>query len=198
MPALKPTDFHATIRWLGRVPEAGKGLRSEAVERLELGFEGPVGERHSGLTRASCSRVLKQHPRGTTIRNSRQISMMSVEEIAAIAERMGLATLEPEWLGATVVVEGLPDLSHIPPSSRLQGPDGVTLAVDMENRPCVLPGREIEQEHAGIGARFKPAAAGRRGVVAWVERPGALHLGDALRLHIPDQPVWAHIEAVLR
>ena len=162
MPALKPTDFHATIRWLGRVPEEGKGLQSVAVDWLELGFEGPVGERHSGLTRPSCSRVLSQHPRGTVIRNSRQVSMISAEEIAGIAERMALDVVEPEWLGVSVVVEGLPDFSHIPPSSRLQGPDGVTLVVDMENRPCVLPGREIEVAHEGFGARFKPAAKGRR------------------------------------
>lgn len=198
MPALKPTDFTATVRWLGRVPETDEGLRSVAVDHLELGFEGAVGERHSGLTRPSCSRLLSQHPRGTEIRNVRQLAMMSVEEIARIAERMGLGSLEHEWLGTSVVLEGLPDFSHIPPSSRLQGPDGLTLAVDMENRPCVLPGREIETEREGFGKRFKPAAAGLRGVTAWVERPGRLALGDVLTLHIPDQPFWAHIEAVRR
>ena len=48
----------------------------------------------------------------------------------------------------------------------------------------------------GFGARFKPAADGRRGVTAWVERPGRLALGETLQLSIPDQRVWAHIEAV--
>ena len=196
MPALKTTDFHAKILWLGRVPLEGDGLRSEPVEALDLRFEGAVGERHSGLTRPSCSRVLSQHQRGTEIRNVRQLAIVSAEELAAIAERMGLARIEPEWIGASMVVEGLPDFSHIPPSSRLQGPDGTTLAVDMENRPCVLPGREIEIERDGFGARFKPAADGRRGVTAWVERPGRLAVGETLQLSIPDQRVWAHIEAV--
>lgn len=196
MPALKPTEFLASIVWLGRVPADGEGLRSVAASRLDLGFEGAAGERHSGATRPSCSRVLAQHPRNTEIRNSRQLAITSAEEMAKIAERMGLETLEPEWMGCSIVLEGLPDLSHIPPSSRLQGPDGVTLVVDMENRPCVLPGREIEQERQGFGARFKPAAEGRRGVVAWVERPGTLRLGEDLRLHVPDQPLWAHYEAL--
>ena len=31
---------------------------------------------------------------------------------------------------------------------------------------------------------------GRRGVVAWVERPGVLELGQSLTLHIPDQRAW--------
>jgi hypothetical protein len=28
-----------------------------------------------------------------------------------------------------------------------------------------------------------------------VEREGRFALGDTIRLHIPDQPVWAHLDA---
>ena len=66
----------------------------------------------------------------------------------------------------------------------------MTITVDMENVPCVLPGREIEADHTGYGAAFKPAANGRRGVTAWVERPGALKRGDKMQLFVPDQPLW--------
>ncbi len=190
MPALIPTDFTAKILWLGLVPEAGDGLRSEPRDALDLAFAGPVGERHGGLTRPSCSRVTAQHPRGTEIANARQLSVVSQEELSATAEAMGLERIAPEWVGATVILEGIPDFTHVPPSSRLQGADGVTLVVDMENRPCVLPGREIEQEQAGFGARYKPAAKDRRGVTAWVERPGRLVLGETMRLHVPDQRAW--------
>jgi hypothetical protein len=190
MPALKPTDHIATITWLGLVPEAHTGLRATPRDALELDWGGPVGERHAGLTRASCSRVTAQYPRGTEIANVRQLSILSAEEIAAIAERMDLATLDPAWLGATIVVEGIADFSHLPPSARLQGPDGACLVVDMQNRPCVLPGREIEAEHPDRGKRFKRAAEGRRGVTAWVERHGRLAVGDALRLFVPDQRPW--------
>lgn len=196
MPALKPTEFSGTIRWLGRVPVAGDGLRSEPAETLSIGFAGAAGERHSGLTRPSCSRVTSQHPRGTEIANARQLTVLSAEEIAQTAERMGLDAIDPAWVGASIILQGLPDVTHLPPSSRLQAPDGTTLVIDMENRPCVLPGREIDHEHDGFGKLYKRAAEGRRGVTAWVERPGTLRLGDVLTLHVPDQRLWARAEAV--
>lgn len=196
MPALKPTDFTARITWLGRVADRESSLMAEPLEEMELSFAGLAGEAHGGLTRPSCPRVVAQHPRGTEIRNTRQLSLLSAEELAGIAAEMGVERLDPAWLGASVVVEGIPDFTHLPPSSRLQGPDGVTLVIDMENRPCNLPARVIEQHLPGTGRGFKAAAKGRRGVTAWVERPGVLRPGDVLRLHIPDQPAWAHIEAV--
>lgn len=67
----------------------------------------------------------------------------------------------------------------------------MTLTVDMENRLCKLPGREIEAESLGYGAAFKSAAEGRRGVTASVERTGRLELGDGLRHFVPDQPAWS-------
>lgn len=191
MPALIATDHHATVTWLGRVSGTQAGIGSVAAESLTLTFAGAEGEAHSGLTRPSCSRVLALHPRGTTIRNTRQLAIASAEELSAIAAGMGLRQLAPEYLGLSVVLEGIVDFSHVPPSSRLQAENGVTLVIDIENRPCTLPSREIEAAHPGFGKAFKPAAAGRRGVVAWVEREGRLTLGDRLRLFIPDQPAWA-------
>ena len=194
MPALKPSDFGATITWLGQVPANPSGIASVSLNELELGFEGPIGDSHSGLTRPSCSRVTAQHPKGTEIANARQLSVVSAEECEVIAQTMGLDAIDPTWLGATMVLRGIPDFTHVPPSSRLQGPDGVTLVVDMENRPCHLPAREIEAEHPRQGKAFKAAAKQRRGITAWVERPGTLKIGDTLRLHVPDQPVWPHLE----
>lgn len=193
MPALKPTEFRAVIRWIGRVEDRGAGLRSGALERAMLGFAGLDGEAHGGETRVSCSRVTAQHPKGTEIANVRQLSVLSVEEMARIAADMGLERLEPDYLGATLVIEGIPDFTLVPPSSRLQAPSGATLVIDMENRPCLWPAKEVEAEHAGHGKRFMAAAQNRRGVTAWVERGGEIALGDELVLHIPDQPVWPHL-----
>ncbi|MDJ0820490.1 MAG: sulfurase [Paracoccaceae bacterium] len=191
MPALKPTDYMAEVIWLGAVPPEGTGIAGAAISDMELTWDGPVGERHAGKTRPSCSRVTSQHPRGTEIANVRQLSILSGEDMAAIARDMDLPEVDPTLLGASMVVEGIPDFTRIPPSSRLQGPDGVTLVVDMENRPCTLPAKEIEAVQPGYGKAFKPAALGRRGVTAWVERPGRLAIGDTLRLHVPDQRAWA-------
>lgn len=194
MPALKLTEFSCRIVWLGRVEDRAAALASQPVQSLAARFDGPEGEAHGGINRPSCSRVLHLHPRDTPIRNVRQFSILSVEEMTRIAEKMGVEALQPEWLGMTMLVEGLPDFTHLPPSSRLQGPDGVTLVVDMENRPCQLPAKVIETHLPGKGKAFKSAAAGLRGVTAWVEREGVLSLGDDLRLAIPDQPVWAHLD----
>ena len=67
---------------------------------------------------------------------------------------------------------------------------GTTLTVDLENAPCNLPAREIENEHPGFGKAFKAAAMGRRGITAWVERPGPLAVGDTVSLFTPTQRGW--------
>jgi len=191
MPALVPTDHYATITWLGTVPDRAAGLKAYAKQSLVLSFAGADGETHSGLTRPSCSRVLSQYPRDTVIRNTRQLCVMSAEEIAAIAATMGIDALDPSYLGASIVIEGISDFTHVPPSSRLQGASGATLVIDMENRPCTLPAREIEADMPGRGKAFKSAAKDQRGVTAWVEREGVLMLGERMRLHVPDQRTWA-------
>ncbi|SDN48835.1 MOSC domain-containing protein [Lutimaribacter pacificus] len=196
MPALIPTDFSATVTWLGVVESDDRtALIATPRDALELRFEGLAGSVHGGRVRASCSRVVAQHPRGTPIANERQLSILSEEELARVATEMGLDALDPARLGASIVMRGLPDLSLLPPSSRLQGPDGATLVVDMQNRPCHLPARSIETVEPSKGRLFKRAADGRRGVTAWVQREGRIALGDTLRLHIPDQPAWPHLEA---
>lgn len=191
MPALVPTEHFGTITWLGVVPDREASLRAKAVDQLCLTFGGPEGEAHSGLTRPSCARVTSQYPLETEIKNTRQVTLLCADEIAKTAAEMGLDQLEPELVGATIVVSGIPDFTHIPPSSRLQGENGATLTVDMVNRPCQLPAREIEAVAPGFGKAYKAAAKGRRGVTASVEREGQLILGERLRLHIPDQRAWS-------
>lgn len=191
MAALIRTEHVGVLRWLGRVADRDAGLRSAPVETLVLRFEGAEQESHGGLTRPACSRVAALHPRGTAIRNTRQLSLLCAAELAAIAAAMGLSELDPELVGANAVVEGLPDFTHLPPGARLQGETGATVTIDMENLPCQLPAREIERAAPGFGARFKAAAAGRRGVTAWVEREGTWRLGERLSLFVPAQRPWA-------
>lgn len=192
MPALIETAQIATVEWLGAVPAdiAEDRVNSEPARALDLDLGGVVGDHHYGQTRPACVRVKHLYARGTPIRNTRQLSIVSKEELDAIASEIGLSELNPCWLGATMVVSGIPDFTHVPPSSRLQAASGLTLVVDMENRPCVWPGREIERDHPGLGPKFKPAAANRRGVTAWVEHPGTVEIGDRFRLFVPDQPAW--------
>ncbi len=190
MPALAPTEYSCTVAWLGHVRSRAASLRAKPLASMPLSFAGYDDEDHAGLTRPSCSRVLSLYPRDTPIRNTRQISIVSAEELDQIGAEIGLERIEPEWLGASVVVRGLPDFTHIPPSARLQAENGTTLCVDMENQPCVWPGKEIEIEAPGKGKLFKTAAQDRRGVTAWVEREGTLAVGDRLNLFIPSQRAW--------
>ena len=192
MPALLATKHKARVKWLGHMlPRTEPAVSGVAVQRLDLTFDGVAGVPYGGKIRPSCSRVKTQHPEGTEISNVRQLSIVSAEEIAEIAAAIGLKAMDPTWMGATVVVEGIDDFTHIPPSSRLQSGSGTTLVVDMLNQPCHQPGLAIERVHGGRGKGFKAAAAGRRGVTAWVERPGPLAVGDVLTLHVPGQRAWS-------
>ncbi len=195
MPILKPTEFVGTVTWLGGVRAASDLLWAEPAAEIYAGFAGVAGEVHAGITVPSCSRMNAQYPQGTEVRNTRQLSVLAAEQLAEIAARMGIAALSPSLVGATMVVQGIPDFSHIPPGSRLQAVSGATLVVNLNNRPCTIPAGAIEAAHPGFGAKFKPAAKDRRGIVAWVEREGWFRLGDAVRLHVPDQRVWAHLDA---
>ena len=190
MPALAPTDIVGTVTWIGIVPDRDASLKSAACDDVPLTFAGIAGEAHGGLTRASCSRVVSQYPKGTEIRNVRQLSVLSAEEMSEIAADCGMETLDPALVGASLVISGIPDFTHLPPSSRLQLPSGATLVVDMENRPCHLPAKPINADHPGAGDKFKAAAKGKRGVTAWVEREGVMRVGDSVRLHVPDQRAW--------
>jgi len=192
MPALIPTSLTARVTWLGfqPVPVEKLVITARPLDEMRLTFAGYAGEVHAGLTRPSCSRVMKQHPKGTEIRNVRQLCVVSAEEMAEVAADMWLEEMDYAWVGASLVLEGIPDFTHLPPSSRLQGPDGVTLVVDMENLPCQEPAVTIEKALPGQGKGFKAAAKDKRGVTAWVEREGVLRLGDILTLHVPAQRAW--------
>jgi hypothetical protein len=131
MPALLPTDFTATITWLGRVDDRTATLRANPVPEVRATYAGVAGDEHAGLTRPACSRTVAQYPKGTEIRNVRQFSVLSAEDLAAIARDMEVERVEPAWVGASLVLEGIPDFTHVPPSSRLQTEGGTTLVVDM-------------------------------------------------------------------
>jgi hypothetical protein len=197
MPALIPTDHYGTIIWLGfqPIPVADLIITAEPLAEMALGFDGLAGETHAGLTRPSCSRVKAQYPRGTEIANVRQLCIVSAEEMAAVAATLGMDRIDPAWVGASVVLSGIPDFTHIPPSSRLQADNGTTLTVDMENHPCIEPAATMRRAlNLATPPDFKAAATGKRGVTAWVERPGCLRVGDRVRLHVPGQRAWALLQ----
>ncbi len=164
----------------------GKDFVSAAVPALELTFEGIPGDVHSGLTRKSGGRE-PWYPRGTIIRNERQVSILSVEELAEIGERLGLEPFRPEWIGANLVLQGIDGLTRLPPRTQLMFPSGATIRIDGDNNPCRHAGRAIVRhvpERPDLEFGFVKAAEGRRGLVGWVEREGTIQPGDTVAIRI--------------
>ncbi len=169
-------------------------FQTEAVDALTLDFTGIAGDFHAGYTRKSGGRE-PWYPRGTEMRNERQLSIVAPDELAEVAARMGLAEIRPEWIGANLLLAGVERLSMLPSGTMLFFKGGVTLKIDAQNGPCRLAGRSVA-EHAGMvdiqeGALAFPKAAKRlRGLVAWVEKPGRIEAGEAVWVRIPEQWIY--------
>jgi hypothetical protein len=169
-------------------------FRTRAVETLALGFDGIEGDYHAGFTRRSGGRE-PWYPRGTEMRNERQLSIVAADELAIVAERMGIAELRPEWIGANLVLEGIPNLSMLPSASLLFFKGGVTLKVDAQNHPCRYSGRSIAENAGladvyGVALAFVKAAKRLRGLVGWVEKPGIISHGEEVSVRVPEQWIW--------
>jgi len=174
-----------------------KTSRQDGFEKLEkdslnLLLSGPEGDCHAGFTREADSRTLKLYKRGTPIRNVRQVTIVAPEELAEVATKMGLPEIDPVWLGANMLLSGVPDLTLLPPSTRIQFPSGATIVVDMENAPCTQVSKAIVQRHGEVGWDFVKAATNKRGVTGWVEREGEVKVGDVATLFFPPQRLYAH------
>ncbi|MGI6852375.1 MOSC domain-containing protein [Mesorhizobium sp. 1B3] len=178
----------------GTFAATSRHFETRAVESLVLGFDGIEGDFHAGFTRRSGGRE-PWYPRGTEMRNERQISIVAPDELAVIAERMGIDQVEPEWIGANLLISGIPRLSMLPAGTLLFFKRGVTLKVDAQNGPCRIAGRSIA-EHAGMpdldtGSLLFPKVAKRlRGLVAWVEKPGRITKGEEISVRIPQQWIY--------
>lgn len=152
------------------------------VASLMLTLGGLQGDRHEGETRKSCART-PWHSRGTRIANTRQLSLVSVEDCQDIAEALGVETVDPALLGPNLVLTGIAALSLMPPATRLQFPSGATIFITEQNVPCRHPGARIAAAYGNprLATAFARAATGRRGLLALVEREGAVHSGDFVR-----------------
>lgn len=192
MAILKPTTLTGRIDGIF-VNQSGETTEPNEIDRIHATFAGLDGDAYSSLTRPACVRTKRQYRPGTNIRNVRQITIASAEELTDIGEAMGLGQpVHPAWTRANLVVSGFPDFTQVPPSSRLILDGGASLVVDMENQACSFPGELIDRHFPGRGKLFVKAAWGRRGVTAWVEREGDLWTGADVALHIPPQRLYGH------
>jgi MOSC domain len=191
MPLLNVLPFEGKVESLLARASREDGFVKAQTDHMALTFAGP-DDCHAGLTRKSDSRTLPLYKRGIDIRNVRQLTLLSIEELADIAKRLGIAEVLPEWLGANVTVSGIPDFTLLPPSTRLQFPSGATIVVDMENAPCSQIAKVIEEHHPGTRFQVVEAATHKRGVTAWIEREGEVRVGDPIKIVTPPNRLYPH------
>lgn len=189
VPGLKLTGRIAALYRAG-----GRDFETAPVETLDLGFDGIAGDIHAGTTRQSGGRE-PWYRRGTEMRNERQLTLVAADELAEIARRMDIAEVRPEWLGANLLVEGVPSLSMLPPGAQLFCASGATLKVDAQNGPCRIAGEKVARRSGMAdvkgGALLFPKVAKRlRGLVAWVEKPGMIAVGEAVSVRVPEQWIY--------
>lgn len=170
----------------------GKDFVTRAVSSIELGPDGIPGDRHGGMLRPSDVRT-PWHPRGTTIFNDRQLSIVAEDELAIVAGRLGVPVVEPTWLGANLLLRGIRSVSTLPRGTRIFFPSGATLLVTDQNAPCRYAGAAVAANYPDaerLDFRFVEAAARLRGIVAYVERAGTIAAGDAITIRVPEQWIW--------
>jgi hypothetical protein len=166
------------------------GTETTPVAKLELALDGAMGERHAGFTRRAGPRE-PWYRRGTEIRSGRQLSVVSTEELWEIGHAMGLPAIEAGWIGANLVISGVPRLSFLPPGTRMIFEGGATIVVEGQNAPCRIAGRAIARhtERPGDERSFPKVAKRLRGLVATVERAGPASPGP-VAIALPEQWIY--------
>lgn len=159
----------------------GKSPISTPREQLNLTPEGIEGDTHSGLNMISG---------GEEIRNNRQVSLVSVDEMEDIAQAMDLPSIDAGWIGSNLLIEGIQDLSKLPSGTRLLFARETVLVIAEENTPCTSAGRAVQEQYPHklkLSSLFSKAALGKRGLLAWVEQPGEIRVGDKVLAQLPSK-----------
>jgi len=187
---MKSQTFAGQIVQLLAVPSPAH-FRTAIVPALTVDLQGIPGDRHYGFTRKAGARE-RWYEAGTEMRSGRQLSIVSAEELTEIARRMELPRIDPGWIGANLVVSGIPEFTRLPWGTRLFCGDGAVLVNEGDNAPCRFAGAEIARnfpDRERLDILFPKAAILLRGIVASVERAGAIAPGP-LKVKIPEQKLW--------
>lgn len=170
----------------------GDGFVSSPVDSLELTYEGIPGDNHAGNLRNSGGRE-PWYPRGTEMRNERQLSLLGAEELVEVAAALEIGELNPGWIGGNIVIDGIPHFSLLPARTILFFEGGVSIRIDGDNGPCRVAGRSIAEHVPGrddIELAFPKLADHKRGLVGWVEREGTIEPGEQVTARIWEQWIY--------
>jgi MOSC domain-containing protein YiiM len=180
--------FYVTVESV-LIADTPSTFMTRPVDKVDLVFGGIEGDLHFGLTAKAGVRQ-KMYPKGTEIMNRRQLSMVTVEELADVAQKMGIKQIKPEWIGANIVLSGYPQLTVLPIGTRMLLPSGGGIVCEGENEPCMTAGKPIADHYGMPELRqlFVKQAYKRRGVVGYVEKPGQLMAGDRVEIVLQVEP----------
>ena len=172
-------------------------LNGEATEKIWFDLHGPRGDSHSGFSRKlsghdgvyrRTSALEKGHP----VFNWRTWTALAREEIIQFEESLGV-TIPQGCLLENLTLTGIPNLSKLPPTSRLVFPvrDGqqTILAVWEENSPCHLVGQRLADHYGDpdLKKRLIAEAQDKRGVMGLVLSEGRVEVGDEVQVFPPVQ-----------
>ena len=187
-----------TVESVLLTPQNGRVSSLQTVLPVSHAY-GLSGDKHAGgyvVSGHDDDLLLLGFTKGTPAANLRHFSLVSVEELTAIAQEMRLpdGVMPPGLLAENIVVSGIEDLT----SSLCAGsllcftrPDNdrpqAALQVTGPNESCGHPHANIVAHFGGPRAfrahvPFIKAAAGRRGVVGLVRVGGGICPGDTMQV----------------
>jgi hypothetical protein len=165
---------------------------TEQTDHLALTTEGIKGERHFGYEEPADTRLKKLYTPGTMVRNNRQWTAISSQELQETAENIGVDRLTADLLGINMLIDGIERLSKLPPMTYLvisphkefapQRDEDVWLVIYAEVLPCSIAGRGIGMalDREEIARTFPKGAIGHRGTTGWVEKGGIIKPGHTV------------------
>lgn len=165
-------------------------LQSTAVDTLTCDIEGLHGDRHYGHALQSGGRQKRLYDKGTAIRNTRQWTAISSEELSAIQHNLALPQhLLPNHIGFNCLIDGLGPITQLPPLTHLvfsSAPvftpgraDDVVWVVYAEVLPCKIAGSAVayQFQQPALAPAFPKAAMGLRGCTGYVDKGGTINNG---------------------
>lgn len=180
MPALKRTKAG---RIAGLFASCTGGAIKQPAGQLTLTFAGVLDDGHSGMTRPAGVRE-PAFKRGHEIANMRQLSLVSLEELAEVAALMGVARIDPGWIAANIAIEGAGPITQFPSGTIIRfQPSQASIYVTGLNTPCTFAAKLIAKAGrypAADTASFVRHATGRRGLVGIVYAAGVISVGDSV------------------
>jgi len=116
---------------------------------------------------------------------SSSLNIQSKDGDAINSTNLGIDGLAPGVIADNIALTGIDNLTALPRMTRLEFESGAVLMTGGENTPCVIAGRMVAARYGTEPTAFPKAAIRLRGITAWVDRPGRISVGDAVRTHPP-------------